>query len=546
MRQVCATEPPSERFQVAFRRSGAKCERALTHFVWRFVGDDDYGDPVTTDVKTPDAVDPAIPTPDEGFSRQVWLTAGVIVLGAIMSILDMTVVSVAQQKFIDVFHSNQAQVAWTVTGYTLALAAVIPLTGWAADRFGTKRLYLLAIAAFAVGSAMCAAATSLPMLVAFRVVQGLGGGMLMPLGMTIMTKAAGQDKVGRIMAVLGIPMMLGPIAGPILGGALVDAGHNGWRWIFLINVPVGIAALIYSWIVLEKDNPKPSESFDFVGMLLLSPGLATLLYGISSIPQHGIGSFEHVWLYVAIGGALTVAFIPWALRKDNIHPLIDLSLFRNKELTIAVVSMSFFAIAFFGASLLFPQYFQYVRGEKSLDAGLMLAPQAVGSMVTMPIAGVLSDKKGPGKVVLVGVVTIIAGMAMFSTLTDTTPYWFLLLSLFVMGLGMGATMMPIFSAALATLKDAQIARGSTLMNIIQNVAASVGTAVISVILTNGFKDKGIDFTDPSTLNPHTMASVFSFTLWVATALIIGVLIPALFLPRTKIENPDAAGIHVSH
>jgi EmrB/QacA subfamily drug resistance transporter len=498
---------------------------------------------VTTDVKTPHAADPALPTADEGFSRQVWLTAGVVVLGAIMSILDVTVVSVAQQKFQEHFHATAAQTAWTMTGYTLALAAVIPLTGWAADRFGTKRLYLIAITAFALGSAMCAAATSLPMLVAFRVVQGLGGGMLMPLGMTIMTKAAGPDKVGRIMAVLGIPMMIGPIAGPILGGWLIDAAS--WQWIFLINVPVGIAAFIYSFVVLEPDNVQPSESFDFAGMLLLSPGLATMLYGISSIPEYGTFFATKVMVFTGIGLVLVLAFIPWALRRKNVHPLIDLTLFRNKELTIAVVSMSFFAIAFFGASLLFPQYFQYVRHMDALHAGLMLAPQAVGSIVTMPIAGVLADKKGPGKVVLAGVVVIIVGMAMFSMLTDTTPYWYLLLALFIMGLGMGATMMPIFSAALATLKDAQIARGSTLMNIIQNVAASVGTAVITVILTNGLKGKHLTGANP-TGSLHDMASVYSLTLWVSTGLIVGVLIPALFLPRTKVENPDAAHVPIGH
>jgi EmrB/QacA subfamily drug resistance transporter len=270
-----------------------------------------------------------------------------------------------------------------------------------------------------------------------------------------------------------------------------------------------------------------------------------MLYGISSIPEYGTFFATKVLVFTGIGVVLVLAFIPWALRKDNTHPLIDLRLFRNKELTIAVVSMSFFAIAFFGASLLFPQYFQYVRKLDALHAGLMLAPQAVGSMLTMPIAGVLSDKKGPGKVVLVGVVVIIAGMAMFSLLTDTTPYWYLLLALFIMGLGMGATMMPIFSAALATLKDAQIARGSTLMNIIQNVAASVGTAVITVILTNGLKSKHLTGANP-TGSLHDMASVYSLTLWVSTGLIVGVLIPALFLPRTKVTNPDVASVPIGH
>ena len=168
------------------------------------------------------------------------IVAGVVVLGAIMSILDITVVAVAQRTFQETFDATQAQVAWTTTAYTLALATVIPLTGWAADRFGTKRLYILAIVLFTAGSALCATATSLEMLVAFRVLQGLGGGMLMPLGMTILTRAAGPERLGRVMAVLGVPMLLGPIFGPILGGWLIDVAS--WHWIFLINVPIGIVA----------------------------------------------------------------------------------------------------------------------------------------------------------------------------------------------------------------------------------------------------------------------------------------------------------------
>ena len=217
--------------------------------------------------------------------KHVLLVAGVVVLGAIMSILDITVVSVAQPTFQTEFDATPAQVAWTMTGYTLALASVIPLTGWAADRFGTKRLYMLAVALFTAGSVLCAAANSIEMLTAFRVLQGLGGGMLMPLGMTIMTRAAGPERIGRVMAVLGVPMLLGPIFGPILGGWLIDIAS--WHWIFLINLPIGIVALVYAAIVLPKDSPTPSESFDFVGMLLLSPGLALFLYGVSSIPEAG-------------------------------------------------------------------------------------------------------------------------------------------------------------------------------------------------------------------------------------------------------------------
>ncbi|RLV48419.1 DHA2 family efflux MFS transporter permease subunit [Nocardioides mangrovicus] len=456
-----------------------------------------------------------------------------------MSILDITVVSVALKTFQTVFDATPAQVAWTMTGYTLALASVIPLTGWAADRFGTKRLYLSAVVLFAAGSALCATAPNLELLVAFRVLQGLGGGMLMPLGMTILTRAAGPERVGRVMAVLGIPMLLGPIFGPILGGWLIDAAS--WHWIFLINVPIGVLAFAYAALVLPKDQVEPSETFDWLGMFLLSPGLALFLFGVSSIPEEGTVWSTRVLSTGILGLLLIVAFVPWALSGRTRHPLIDLHLFGNRNMSVAVVAMSLFAMAFFGASLLFPLYFQQVRGEDALKAGVLLAPQGFGAMITMPIAGVLSDKIGPGKIVMTGIVVITVGMAMFTQVGVSTGYPFLLAALFVMGLGMGATMMPIMSAALATLNHESTARGSTLLNITQQVAASIGTALFSVLLTNGLKD--VDLRGPAGDVLSGMAGAFGTVFIVATVLVACCLVPAFLLPRRRPEQatPDEAG-----
>lgn len=481
---------------------------------------------------TPDGAPAPTGGADERLDKAVLLIAGVVVLGGIMSILDITVVTVALETFQNSFKATSAQVAWTMTGYTLALASVIPLTGWAADRFGTKRLYLLAIALFAAGSVLCATATSLESLVIFRVLQGLGGGMLMPLGMTILTRAAGPQRIGRVMALLGVPMLLGPIFGPIIGGWLIDAAS--WHWIFLINVPIGLIAFTYAALVLPKDEVEPSETFDFVGMLMLSPGLATFLFGISSIPQTGTFWAARVLIPVAIGLALIVAFVPWALNRNNRHPLIELRLFQNREMTIAVIAMSGFAIAFFGAGLLFPLYFQQVRGEDALGAGLMMAPQGFGAMITMPLAGLLADKIGPGKIVMAGIAVATAGMALFTQLEVTTSLTYILGSLFVMGLGMGAAMMPIMAAALATLTDHNIARGSALMNIVQQVAASIGTAVFSMLLTSGVKNIHAASIEEGLVK---LSDVFADVFIVASILLSLCLIPAFLLPRTKVKNP---------
>jgi EmrB/QacA subfamily drug resistance transporter len=493
--------------------------------------------------------DTATAVDDERITGEVLKIAGVVVLGAIMSILDITVVNVALPTFQTTFGSvghplAYSTVAWTVTGYTLALATVIPITGWAADRFGTKRLYMTALALFTIGSALCAMASSIGMLIGFRVLQGLGGGMLMPLGMTIMTKAAGPKRMGRLMAILGVPMLLGPILGPILGGWLIDTAS--WHWIFLINVPIGVIALVYALAALPKDSPHPSESFDFLGMLMMSPGLALFLYGVSSIPTEGKVATPKVLVPALIGLALVIAFVLYSFKPK--HPLLDLRLFRNRNLAISIVTMFLFAVAFFGGLLLVPTYFQQIRGESVLRAGLLVAPQGIGAMLTMPVAGTLSDKFPVGRIVPFGLVFIAVGMAGLTQITSTTSYPVLIGLLFIMGLGMGGTMMPIMTSALKTLRAAEIARGSTLLNITQQIASSVGVAVMSVILTNGLKDAKL--ADPAIAARHNpqiaaqiggeagikeglsqAANAFAHTYWVAFALVGVTVIAALFLPR---------------
>jgi EmrB/QacA subfamily drug resistance transporter len=478
--------------------------------------------------------------------------AGVVVLGAIMSILDITVVNVALPTFQTVFGSVNdpiaySHVAWTVTAYTLALATVIPMTGWAADRFGTKRLYLVALGLFTGGSILCAAATSIDMLIAFRVAQGLGGGMLMPLGMTIMTRAAGPKRMGRLMAILGVPMLLGPILGPIMGGWLID--HASWHWIFLINAPIGVVAFVYAFVVLPSDTPEPSESFDFLGMLLLSPGLALFLFGVSSLPEkEGDFTAPRVWVSMLVGVLLMLTFVWHAFRPE--HPLLDLRLFKNRNLSVATITMFLFAGAFFGALLLVPTYFQEVRGESTLDAGLLVAPQGIGAMVTMPIAGALVDRFPVGRIVPFGIVLIAVGLLGLTQIQADTSYGLLIGLLFIMGLGMGATMMPLFTSALKTLTHHEVARGSTLLNITQQVASSVGVAVISVMLTNQLQDSPLALPaiaahqDPAVADQIggpagvakglvQAADAFASTYWLALVLVLLTLVPVFFLPRVS-------------
>lgn len=410
---------------------------------------------------------------------------GVCVLVRIMVILDITIVSVAQRTFITQFGSTQAVVAWTITGYTLALATVIPLAGWAADRIGTKRLFLGSVLAFTIGSLLCATAPNITALIAFRILEGLGGGMLLPLKFTILTREAGPKRLGRLMAALGVPTLLGPVGGPVLGGWLI--GTFDWQWIFLINVPTGVIVLIVAGLVFPKDQPATAGGFDFVGMLLLSPGLAAFLYGLSSIPGRGTVADSHVWMPAIVGLGLITGFVFHALYRAE-HPLIDLRLFKIPMVALATSGMFLCEAALFGAVLLFPSYLQQVLHQTPLQSGVHLIPKGLGAMLTVLIAGAITDKRGPRMIVSVGVIAIGIGMSTFAYgVSHQAPYRpILLASLAIIGMGMGCVMVPLSTAAMRVLQPDQVARGSTLVSVNLQVAASVGSALMAVILTNQF------------------------------------------------------------
>ena len=486
--------------------------------------------------------------------RETMVVAAVVLLGAIMSILDTTVINVAIDRLAIDFNASLTTIQWVVTGYTLALAAVIPATGWAADRFGTKRIYLWSLALFMVGSILCAAAWSADSLIAFRVLQGIGGGMIMPAVMTIMTKKAGPHRMGRVMGILGVPMLVAPILGPILGGWLVD--DVSWRWIFLINVPIGIVAMILAQIKLERDEPQPAHKLDWLGMLLLSPGLTLLIFGLAeSNGADGFGATK-AWLPIVSGAALIVGFLRHSWRAEE--PLIDIRTFTHTRAGAAAGTFMLFAIAFFGSLLLVPLYYQTVRGASALEAGLLLAPQGFGAMITMPIAGKLTDRYGPNRWAACGIPLLVIGISPFAFVTATSSYVLLCSFSFVLGLGMGLSMMPTMTAAMQAVPAAAIARTSTAMNIIRQSGASIGTAILSVVLASAISDRLLAGGHPAGaqgfealhgLTPaeqtevaEPLAEAFAQTFVWGLALLALAFIPALFmaLGKWKQATPPSA------
>jgi len=477
----------------------------------------------------------------------------VVLLGAIMSILDTTVINVAIDRLAIDFNASLTTIQWVVTGYTLALAAVIPLTGWAADRFGTKRIYLWSLALFMAGSILSGLAWSAGSLIAFRVLQGIGGGMIMPAVMTIMTQKAGPQRMGRVMGVLGVPMLVAPILGPILGGWLVD--DVSWRWIFFINVPIGIVAIVLAMIVLERDKPQPAHRLDWLGMALLSPGLTALIFGLAeSNGPEGFGAVK-CWLPALAGAALIAAFFWHSWRSEA--PLIDIRTFTHSRAGASAVMFMLFSIAFFGSLLLVPLYYQSVRGASALESGLLLAPQGLGAMITMPLAGRLTDRYGPTKWPAFGIPLLVIGLSPFAFVTADTSYLLLCSFSFVLGLGMGFSMMPTMTAAMQAVPAAAIARTSTAMNIIRQSGASIGTAILSVILSSQIANRlaagaspegATGFEALQSLSPAQQAKIapplaeaFASTFVWALVLLALAFIPALAMAiRSRHDAPPAA------
>jgi EmrB/QacA subfamily drug resistance transporter len=472
----------------------------------------------------------------------------VVVLGAIMAILDATVVNVATRTIGEDFHASIATIQWVLTGYLLGFAAVIPATGWAAQRFGAKRVFIGALALFAVSSALAGSAVTVSELIALRVVQGIGGGLILPVGQLIIARAAGPERMGRVMSMLGVPMLLGSVAGPVIGGLIVSSAS--WRWIFFINPPIGLVAVALAARLLPGDPARPGDRLDLRGLLLLCGGVASVTYGMSEAGTHGGFGGTATVAFLAAGGALIALYAVHA-RLLGRRALIDVTLLRYRGFAVSAVTNLVVAIALFGALVLLPLYWQIVRGASPLATGLLLAPQALGAAVALPLAGKATDRVGAAVVVPTGIVLGLAGIAAYTQVGADTPYAVLAGALFVLGLGLGATFVPLMAAAYQGLPPAAIPSVTSTLNTVQRVGGSVGTALLAVTLQGAIARQVPRLRGGAVFGPlppgartelaPALAHAFGTAFWVAFALTAAALIAALLLPRKQSASTPATG-----
>ncbi len=471
---------------------------------------------------------PAASTSDPGFHPEasdriepyVWKVAGVVILGMIMSILDTTIVNVALRTLGHELHSSISQIQWVVTGYLLALAAVIPITGWAARRYGAKRVYMTSLVLFTAGSALCAVATSTTELVLFRVLQGAGGGLIMPVAQLIMAQIAGPKRMGRVMGIVAMPAMLGPILGPVLGGTILQSLH--WSWIFLVNVPIGVVAFIAGWRMIPHTESGQAGRLDVVGLALLSTASTAVVYGLSQLGSNGSLTAPAVVVPLVAGLLLVGVFCWHALRVER--PLLDVRLYANRVFAAASFTTFGLGAALFGAMILVPLYYQELRHESLIATGLLVGPQGVGMLFAMPVAGRLTDRFGGGRVALCGVSLLCISTIPLAFVGASTSILDISAILLFRGVGIGFSFMPAMTAAFASLRPDQLSDATPQMNVLQRVGGAIGTAVLAVVLQRA---SGVA---PS---PAKLAGAFDTAYWWSLGIALWALIPCVVLLRAE-------------
>ncbi|WP_371601156.1 MDR family MFS transporter [Streptomyces sp. NBC_00564] len=455
-----------------------------------------------------------------------------LIVGALGVVFDTTIVSVALNDLSKDLDAPLSTIQWVSTGYMLAVFITIPLAGWAQSRLGGRHLWIVALGGFLGGSILSALAWNATSLIVFRLVQGLAGGIMMPLMYTLLIQATKGRNIGKVMAVITVPTALGPILGPVLGGLILYLAD--WRWLFFINIPFCLVGMWLARRNLPDDRPAPDHPrarLDAVGLLLLCPGFAALLYGLSQVDGSTGFASAQVLIPLLAGLALVGCFTAWALTRAA-DSLVDVRMFRHRSVASSSTLLFLGGISLFGSMLLLPLYFQQVRGATPLGAGLLLIPQGVGALVARGLAGRYMDRVGPRAVALVAFAFVAASTVPFAFVTADTSEVLLMAALFIRGIALGAAMIAPMGAAYVGLEHEEIPDASIITRVAQQIGGAVGIAILIVILQQNIGDAH---------TPNALANGFDHAFWwsvalTAAAVPLCLLLPSLPKPAAPADN----------
>ncbi|UKS30942.1 multidrug efflux MFS transporter [Paenibacillus sp. HWE-109] len=469
-----------------------------------------------------------------------------IVVGIFMVILDGTAVNVALPKLQEEFNLlNLSLVQWTVIGYALAQAAVIPLAGWLSDRFGAKKIFLISVGLFTIGSGLCALANTVEMLITYRIIQGLGGGVVVPIAMAFIYRLSPPGKVGAVMGMMGIPILLGPALGPVVAGWLVE--YHSWQWIFLINLPIGVIGIILGIRTLPNIQRQSVASLDLLGMLLGPIAFAALVYGVSNggiDPITGKSTWMDADTLIGsgIGIVALILFVIVELRREN--PLLELRVFRSGNFTKGIIVQWISQIAMFGTMFLVPLYLQQAHGYSPLKTGLIMLPQALASGLFMPIGGKLSDRFGARPLVLAGMALTTISALLLSNISGDSGVGAVILPLTLLGAGMGLFMMPLNNHLIQSAPQNLVGRVTSLTNAAQQVMMSFAIAILMTIFTTKMKNLMVE-SGKQKPDLDLYASSFGYTFLILLGIaVVGGLLGLMLRKPKRAEGESTEGTEI--
>jgi EmrB/QacA subfamily drug resistance transporter len=448
----------------------------------------------------------------------------ILVVGALAPLFDSTMVNVAIHTIAEDMKAAVSAVQWVTTGYVLAMGLAVPVSGWATRRFGCKQLYIFSLVIFLIGSVCSMLSWNIESMITFRIIQGIGAGLLMPVLQTELVQVSGGRGLGRIMSIISIPGLLGPILGPVLGGIIVNS--LDWRAIFWVNIPICIVAIALAFWGIPADKlSEKKASLDVIGLFLLSPAFALLIYGIAQVAKHGGLNSSAVYVPLITGIVLMVSYIVHALNTKR-EPALNLRLFKSVNFSASNILLIFSGIITNGALLMLPLYYQEVRGASALSAGLWLLPQGIGMLLTRSWAAKAADRDGSRNIVLMSLAAITVGTIPFAFGGTDTNMIFLAVALLIRGAGLGGLFIAIMASALIGLQRDQVPHASTATRIFQTIGGAFGSAILATVVQN-------QMAGHAESDLHAVSDAFNVSFWWAIGFTVAAVIPTLFLTMHK-------------
>ncbi|MFB5761526.1 MDR family MFS transporter [Paenibacillus medicaginis] len=458
-----------------------------------------------------------------GLPKEILMAAWAIALGAIAPMLDSTMVNIAINQLTEEFSTTLGIIQWSITGYVLALAIAVPVSGWLMNKFNGKKIFIGAVITFGVISVLAGISWSITSFIFFRLLQGFSAGIITTLMSTLLVKTAGPENLGKVMAIVSTPMIFGPILGPVIGGFIVQGAS--WHWIFFINVFIVLIAVPLMMKKIPEFEPFNKDSrLDVFGIIALSLMSAALIYGITKAADYASFNNRETILWAGIGLILAVIYLVYNRMRKN-QTVLPMNLFAHKSFTASSIGLFLANIAVMGPMLILPLFFQNFRHFTAIEAALALIPQGIGMLVTRPLIGRMIDKIGAKYVVMVSLVLCLIGSIPLIFITDKTSMIWISIVLFIRGTSFGGIMLPLTSDAYTGLDSKQLPEAGVGINMIENLGSSFGSAVIATVVAA--VAQGLQPTMANDLKGYHAGFLVS-------AIVLAIIfIPGLFLTHKK-------------